>query len=405
MNRREALIIMGGTIGAAVLESLPLNGAIANHRPRPTPTPTAAPTPTATPTPSPTPSPTPTGGLPPIRQLSYVATPNTPRPGYLSPITDPTWGTQVTRITNTAGLRHAYARIQPWNADGSKLLMGYAPSTARLLDGNTYADIRGVWLPDYCLWSNVDPSKAYGVYGNKLVSLNPATSTGAADWTTIRDFGAAVSIGNYEGGLSDDDSRMALSAGGTLYIVDPRDGSTVASCPLPSGLDNFQVSRDGQYVVYVFSNVDTRKASVAAPATMTQLYPHANHGDNWLDVVYSVPYFVGNNCPAVKAFALTTAQGAQVEPAGTAFEYGHTSGRGPEIVLSNYDPATMAGRPGCDQMVSIATDGSGVRVWAHAHTSGATYASQPHAVPSRDGRRVLFASDWGGAVYAYVANA
>jgi hypothetical protein len=31
--------------------------------------------------------------------------------------------------------------------------------------------------------------------------------------------------------------------------------------------------------------------------------------------------------------------------------------------------------------------------------------SQPHACPSRDGKRAIFASDWGGgSVYAYIAT-
>ena len=58
-------------------------------------------------------------------------------------------------------------------------------------------------------------------------------------------------------------------------------------------------------------------------------------------------------------------------------------------------------------MVAVKTDGSGtVEVFGFTHhTDTSTYAAQPHAVPSRDGKRVLFASEWGGAgIFAYITG-
>ena len=53
------------------------------------------------------------------------------------------------------------------------------------------------------------------------------------------------------------------------------------------------------------------------------------------------------------------------------------------------------------------TDGSGtVEVFAFSHhTNVGTYAMQPQAVPSPDGKRVMFASEWGSSnIYAYIAS-
>jgi len=58
------------------------------------------------------------------------------------------------------------------------------------------------------------------------------------------------------------------------------------------------------------------------------------------------------------------------------------------------------------EVVAVKTDGSGtVRVYAFAHHRDLVYEHMPFAVPSRDGTRVLFASEWGGSqVFAYVAS-
>jgi hypothetical protein len=86
----------------------------------------------------------PAAAYPPSAPLTTVPVPDVDRPGYLETITDPTWGTEVTRISSRQAFddtsdaqRHAYSRIQPWNADGSLLMLGYN-YPAPLLDGETY---------------------------------------------------------------------------------------------------------------------------------------------------------------------------------------------------------------------------------------------------------------------------
>ncbi len=344
----------------------------------------------------PTPPPT---GVP----LSYVPTPSAAVPAYLTPTADPTWGTTITRISNTAGWRHAYSRIQPWNADGTKLLLGFTPSAGRMLDGNTYADLGSFHPMPYAMWSNVDPTFLYGVNGNALVRQN--ATTGAL--TTVHDYGAPVSIGNYEGGVSDDDQSMLISFGSTLALVNPTTGAIVTQITLPAGLDNFQVSRKGNYGVLVGGT--TRKVPRAL-TPQAQLYGLANHGDNWYDG--TTERFLANSTGnGVQSFRLSDAAMTILIPEGSAFGYGHSSGRGPLPVFSNYDTgAVTANKPGHDQIVSVNADGT-VNVYGFAHHttvqdgSPGAYLSQPHACPSRDGKRAIFASDWGGgSVYAYIAT-
>ena len=47
------------------------------------------------------------------------------------------------------------------------------------------------------------------------------------------------------------------------------------------------------------------------------------------------------------------------------------------------------------EIVAVKMDGSGtVERFGHYHSTASVYRSQAQAVPSPDGRRVLFASDW-----------
>src|SRR5258706_863226 len=80
---------------------------------------------------------------PPDTKLSSVIVPSVLRPAYLAPITDPTFGTQITRISDQTAfndtykaIRHNYAKNQPWNSDGTLILLSYEYD-AHVLNGST----------------------------------------------------------------------------------------------------------------------------------------------------------------------------------------------------------------------------------------------------------------------------
>ncbi|MGH7394366.1 MAG: hypothetical protein ACREJF_02010, partial [Candidatus Methylomirabilales bacterium] len=75
--------------------------------------------------------------------------PQVARPSYLVPVTDPTFGTRITRIANNSGqstspvsgtwgtdARHHYSKDQPWNSDNSLIIIenrGGGASTGMLV--------------------------------------------------------------------------------------------------------------------------------------------------------------------------------------------------------------------------------------------------------------------------------
>jgi hypothetical protein len=57
--------------------------------------------------------------------------------------------------------------------------------------------------------------------------------------------------------------------------------------------------------------------------------------------------------------------------------------------------AANRGRRFAGEIVAVKLDGSGtVQRFGHTHSSGKPYRAEAHGVPSPDGRRILFASDW-----------
>ncbi len=325
----------------------------------------------------------------PTTTLAFAPTPASSPPGYLESLVEA--GVRITRIST--GARHSYARIQPWNSDGSRLLLSFTPVDGRMLDGRTYADL-GPFVPvPFAMWSNTDPNLIFGARGNDLVRQD--ATTGAV--TTVHAFAGPVSIGNYEGGISDDDRYVCLTAGGRLIVWDLVANAPAGDIAAPP-MDSAQISRLGNFVVVVGGDTRVYPRDLSSSRV---LYPFANHGDN--AIVGGREAFVANNAPNVVSFDLATGAGTTLLT-GSAFEYGHVSGRGPLPILSNYDTALTAGRPGHDQIVAVKRDGM-VVPFGFAHLTRADYAGQPHAVASRDGKRVLFASDWGGSVNAYVSEA
>src|SRR5258706_6466827 len=69
---------------------------------------------------------------PPDTKLTSTTVPTLARPSYLVPVTDPTFGTKITRISDQTAfkdtykaIRHIYSKNQPWNSDGSLIMLGY----------------------------------------------------------------------------------------------------------------------------------------------------------------------------------------------------------------------------------------------------------------------------------------
>ena len=165
---------------------------------------------------------------PEVRPLVASVPAPVPRPGYLEPIRDPAFGTTVVRISDQAAfassdqfLRNAYAKTEPWNADGSRLLLSYS-KTGYVLDGKTYRLLGRVPLNSIgdAVWSNTDPDVLYRSEGNALVAVS-ASSGQVRPLQTFAAYSSVV-VGGGEGAPSDDGRYLPLlgtSAAGESALV------------------------------------------------------------------------------------------------------------------------------------------------------------------------------------------
>jgi len=349
----------------------------------------------------------------------------------------PTWG---------ADARHHYSNDQPWSADGTLLTLQNTGSPHSVyLDGETYQPVRGPCPNDDAYDDRWHPSYAHA---HERIAVN---RTGTLSWfdvvtcTQTRRWTLPFPVIGIGGTPSDDGRFIALSNGKRFTVVDMdpqppfapypnrRIGPPVdliSDCGLPGCAENWvSVSASGKYVVVNYHGDHLRVYDVdpgtlaATPRPMPTVYANCsgtavngfiydlghqdmvlNPFDNNEDVIVGQEH-CGNRGKMVagvlvggvvmvrlrdgKVTALTN-------PTNEAYPY-HISTRNsdrPGWAYVSYWPAP--GRRFNDEIVAVKLDGSGaVERYAHTRTeTSACYRCEAHAVPARDGKRVLWASNW-----------
>jgi hypothetical protein len=446
---------------------------------------------------------------------AVFAVPRVARPAYLTPFTDPTFGTTLTRITDDPGsrlvparggagvwgrdARHNYHTNQPWNADGTLLYLenkttagGYPGQL--YLDGSTYAGRFGTppHLPGRGSYDQRwHPGPAHA---NEIIVAGKGTTTLSwfdvvRDEVTRRwDLPMPVTyLGNTYGNPSQDGRLIALGDATHLFLLDMDPRPPHASYPaarvgpvydfgsegVPGVVNWYTVSPSGRFVVVHYRGdalrvFDVNPGTLAVtPRAMTASYPGVagdpargfvydlghpdlalNPFDHDEDVILGQEHAdnVGKKVPGVR-----TVNGAGVghvvlvrlrDGAVTSLTDPGDRAGVPKEAYASHVSCRNVGRPGwcyvCyypgagerydDEVLAVKLDGSGAVERFAAHHSdfenftGRTrryataapdfdYRSEPHAVPSPDGRRVLFASNWvdrgngGDAIQAYVIDA
>jgi hypothetical protein len=384
---------------------------------------------------------------PPDTTLTNIKPPSVPRPGYLSPITDPTFHTKITRVSDQSAmglsakrLAHYYSKNQPWNADGSLILLSFS-SPSPLLNGNTYQFIRNVSVPFYPLWSHIDPKKLYGTYSGShpnrtiLVSCNIDTcNTGNASTLSIlHDFSnegyTFISIGEQEGNISNDDTYVVLYAekgSGSYYAItfDITTKSIIATKSFGTHKpDNVAISQSGNYVLvdWASSDVTSRGMEVYDRNLqfLRQIYTSSTHYELGYDtsgheVWVGQTYFdagkllIARRLDGGGEYVLTNDSPGWRSP-------GHISCRNIKRPGWCYisDDGTITSILGYDEVSAVKIDNTKTFErfghLHHTHDPNVCYECDAMAVPNPDGSKVMFASEWGsgsgGPIYAYVAEA
>jgi hypothetical protein len=387
--------------------------------------------------------------------------PLVPKPSYLSSITDPTFGTKITRIANDTGqsmspvngtwgsdARHDYSKNQPWNSDNTLLILENSNSPSQLiLDGNTYQPKYGKcsnyseggarWHP-----SPRHPHERISVQGSTLEWFDVVNCTQTRSWRlpfSVNYFGSG------EGNPSANGRYVLLADATHMFVVDmdPRPpfsgypnkrigpAYNFSTCGLSDcTTDWVSISPSGKYAVVRYKGNHTRVFDVnpttleLTPRPMPSGSPQCGAGQAAAGYIFSVGHadmtknpfdnnkdvIVGQGnragCPSqvdgvsmggvvmvrLKDNKVTTLTG----PKNEAWSF-HVSTRNydrPGWAYVSYFPGS--GRRFNDEIIAVKMDGSkSVKRLAHTRSdSSDCYRCQPHPVPSRDGRRVLWASNW-----------
>jgi hypothetical protein len=401
------------------------------------------------------------GGGPITDPRIVLAEPTVAKPAFLSPISPTPFNVKVMRIVGDPGTtirmtgrgsgtwgsdaRHHYSDDQPWNADGTLLMLQNNGSPSDLvLDGKTYQVISsgcndggyGRWHP-----SRTHAPERVKAYGTKLWWYDIRTCGSTRSWTL-----PIAATGDVEMGPSRDGRFIALSSATQVFVVDMDPQPPFA--PYPSrrlgplydfshcgasrgcSLDWTQVSASGRYVIVHFQG-DWQQVLDIEPNTLA-LTPHPvpaaaprcngtaaqgfiydqghpdvtlNPFDNNEDVIIGQEH-CGNigkmvNRKLMGGVVMVRLRDGAVtsltEPTNEAYPY-HISARNldrPGWVYVGYWPSP--GKRFSDELVAVKLDGSGsVERYAHTHSDSKLggYRAEPHGVPARDGHRILWASNW-----------
>ena len=194
--------------------------------------------------------------------------------------------------------------------------------------------------------------------------------------------------------------------------------TVVITATLPAEPDNLSASPSGRYMVVSYgpdgsgpsqgNKIYDRLAT--DPSTPRHLSNVSSHQDfarrtDGTELLVSIDN-------GIRAVRLSDGQSTLLL-AGSNFNNGHISGRNIDrwgwVYLSNHVYYGSGTLPGHDQIAALKTDGSGtLQVFAHAHTIQPAdtydYDASTHAVPNRDGTKVMWGGRWddSGGMYSYV---
>ena len=377
------------------------------------------------------------------RQMSAFA-----KPAYLRTVTEPDFRTMITRIAGDPGTaigngvsgtwpstaaRHEYSKSQAWSADGKLLNLSamsgaVGPGVQLYLDGETYQPLFARSHPGpEARWHPTLPDIMIYVASNGSIGhWNVRTNTSALKFTTTAYSNAYM--GNYEGNPSFDGRYILVNATrnsdgrAVVYVVDITAGTKTADSDIlaqgfatAADLDFASVSASGNYFmlwgkingVAQAAKVFTRDGALVQTWTDFRV-GHADLGYDAAgnDVLFSAAVNGAN----AKKFLIRRLDTGAVTLLSPAISYDwHASTKDMSRPGWGYgDTGDRTGTALDGQVYALKMDGSNTveRLAFHRSTSS-SYNAQPQASPSPDGRRVIFASDWGvarGPVQAYIVD-
>jgi len=363
------------------------------------------------------------------------------RPPRLTPITDPTFGTRLIRITDVspsegegAVIKPMYATTQAWNADESLLILWHRGRGHELYDGRTYAYLRSLPLEspsdiEQIYWDPVDPDVLYyaSTYEAAPRLLRLRVSSGSTE--LVRNFSgeptncpvawnALLSTGGDPQDMSWGPERViGLRCGTTSFLYSISEDRVLGVMTGDrTGLAP-AASYDG---TLAFHAGDVRDQSLQLVRSLQLVNPweHASLGRGASGALYGAVDFDGSPPGTFVAHDMQTGEKRPIISQGNGWPYPpsgtHVSGLARSGPLGWFAISVIGQPPAecllCGELLLANADTGTVCRVAH-HRSYAKlgrwgYWAEPHVVLSPSGTRLLFGSDWGNgtAVNTFVVE-
>jgi hypothetical protein len=360
-----------------------------------------------------------------------------PAPGYLESYVDPVFGSKVTRITGEPGspipgvegirwpevARHGYSKRPAWNADGS--LLALERCHWLILDGRTFQPLFIPDRPGECRWHPLRPERMIFVNQDTVGTFD--VRSGATEVVARFPGYTGLKIGPGEGNLAADGNRLAvagvrdgrlvgfaidLKQGRKYPAIDfSRVGLTVKSDGVPEYMDWISISAGGEFVVVngrMDAPVDNGRngsdrtlvfdLNGRQVTEMWTEYGRPSHYDLTVDEAGDeVAVGVSKSAPDQGRVIKRRLRDGVVTVLTTGGYASHTSTRNLQRPGWAYVTYGTGGRgPYRDELVAVKLDGSlTVERLAHLHARKTDYVTEAHGVPSSDGRKALWATNWG----------
>ncbi len=350
--------------------------------------------------------------FPPETVWAPVPPANLERPQYLKTIRDPKYGVVYTCISDPAAfgvpdnsirLLHGYAKIQSWNCDMSKIILG----NNHILNADDYRLEKVLPYLSECRWSSINPKVIFFCSGDRFKKINVETE----QITTLHTFsGYHATIGPWEGNIDANDKYVAITneSGGVAVeasLYDIELDSVISIKSFTGDIDWVSVPPSGDYVVVNNRGAGKIEVYDLHFNHLRDIGIGSEHGDFGVDSegnevwVQVIPLSMSRLSDGKYTRLLQPNIG------------GHISGRG----INNPGWALVSTDINKEfhydtQLFEIKLDGSGIiRHFGYARSSCTTYDNWPMGSVSPDGKKVIFNSDWkygtgSGNAVAYISD-
>jgi hypothetical protein len=357
---------------------------------------------------------------------------------YLAPAVDAKFGSKIVKISNPGqeipglGLAwgkvaiHHYSIDQAWNANQSLLALDRGATPKVFLDGKTYRPVAALMTPGDVRWHPRRPDDMIFVADHAVGHWNVRTNV----VSTLKSFSdyRAASFGDHKGNPSDTGNMIAVTATRSdgkrvVFAYDLETGEQYPDIDVSSEarVGHTTISPTGSHVIVYSRTGDDARSSrrriFTARGELLQTwteYERPGHGDFALDL-NGDEVFVGRSKSEpdrwqIIARRLVDGKVTVLSPPCSATHVSKRNLRNPNWAFATFKPHEKRSgfAPYSGEVGAVSMDGKQtVHRLAQTHSVPNGYLTEPHACPSPDGQRAIFASNWGdarGPIAAYVAE-